>query len=197
VPRLRNSGLRVIASSIASFVPMDDEASRKRMMAAQERAEQRAVRRGKRPATHVDLASDKMTPEERAEWIRADREAELLELAMDAQAAENSWATAAIENGWPLADFECKHGRLPSDRTPPCGCWPEESSELVKDLMGVIEQVKDQIAPHMKTQHKTLYACTTIECKTVMFTGPAESEAVCPTCKAPGSKLRGPIPAAK
>lgn len=26
-----------------------------------------------------------------------------------------------------LADNECKHGRLPSDRTPACGCWPGET----------------------------------------------------------------------
>ena len=25
-----------------------------------------------------------------------------------------------------LADHECRHGRLPGDGTPPCGCWPEE-----------------------------------------------------------------------
>lgn len=24
-----------------------------------------------------------------------------------------------------LADLECDHGRLPDDRTAPCGCWPE------------------------------------------------------------------------
>jgi hypothetical protein len=24
----------------------------------------------------------------------------------------------------PLADNECRHGRLPFDRTPACGCWP-------------------------------------------------------------------------
>ena len=23
-----------------------------------------------------------------------------------------------------LADHECAHGRLPGDRTPRCGCWP-------------------------------------------------------------------------
>ena len=27
-----------------------------------------------------------------------------------------------------LADHECRHGRLPVDRTPPCGCWPEEGA---------------------------------------------------------------------
>lgn len=25
-----------------------------------------------------------------------------------------------------LADNECRHGRLPGDRTPSCGCWPQE-----------------------------------------------------------------------
>jgi hypothetical protein len=25
-----------------------------------------------------------------------------------------------------LADHECRHGWLPCDRTPPCGCWPVE-----------------------------------------------------------------------
>ena len=30
-----------------------------------------------------------------------------------------------------LADHECPHGRLPSDRTPPCGCWLEEGAVVV------------------------------------------------------------------
>jgi hypothetical protein len=25
-----------------------------------------------------------------------------------------------------MADFECTHGRLPSDPGPACGCWPNE-----------------------------------------------------------------------
>ena len=25
-----------------------------------------------------------------------------------------------------MADFECKHGRIAGDATPPCGCWPSE-----------------------------------------------------------------------
>lgn len=25
----------------------------------------------------------------------------------------------------PMADFECEHGRLPTDSTPDCGCWSE------------------------------------------------------------------------
>jgi hypothetical protein len=27
-----------------------------------------------------------------------------------------------------LAEHECRHGRLPFDRTGPCGCWPEEGA---------------------------------------------------------------------
>lgn len=30
-----------------------------------------------------------------------------------------------------LADHECRHGRLPFDRTPPCGCWPEEGAGVL------------------------------------------------------------------
>ena len=30
-----------------------------------------------------------------------------------------------------LADNECKHGRLPGDRTPKCGCWPTELAPII------------------------------------------------------------------
>jgi hypothetical protein len=30
-----------------------------------------------------------------------------------------------------LADHECRHGRLPGDRTPLCGCWREEGAVVV------------------------------------------------------------------
>ena len=30
-----------------------------------------------------------------------------------------------------LADHECQCGRLPFDRTPPCGCWPQEPAAIV------------------------------------------------------------------
>ena len=30
-----------------------------------------------------------------------------------------------------LADHECPHGRLPSDRTPTCGCWPDETATVI------------------------------------------------------------------
>ena len=29
-----------------------------------------------------------------------------------------------------LADHECRHERLPFDRTPTCGYWPQEGAEL-------------------------------------------------------------------
>ena len=30
-----------------------------------------------------------------------------------------------------LADHECRHGRLPGDRTTACGCWPVEGAVVV------------------------------------------------------------------
>jgi hypothetical protein len=30
-----------------------------------------------------------------------------------------------------LADHECRHGRLPYDRTPACGCWPREGAAML------------------------------------------------------------------
>lgn len=30
-----------------------------------------------------------------------------------------------------LADHECPHGRLPGDRTPKCGCWPQENASVI------------------------------------------------------------------
>ena len=35
-----------------------------------------------------------------------------------------------------LADHECRHGRLPFDRTVSCGCWPEERA-VVRQLAGI------------------------------------------------------------
>jgi len=29
-----------------------------------------------------------------------------------------------------LADDECEHGRLPNDRSDPCGCFPQELDDL-------------------------------------------------------------------
>jgi hypothetical protein len=30
-----------------------------------------------------------------------------------------------------LADHECRHGRLPFDRTAPCGCWTQEGAAVL------------------------------------------------------------------
>ena len=30
-----------------------------------------------------------------------------------------------------LADHECEHGRLPVDRTPSCGCWPQDAAPVI------------------------------------------------------------------
>jgi hypothetical protein len=30
-----------------------------------------------------------------------------------------------------LADHECRHGRLPGDRTRACGCWPQENAPVI------------------------------------------------------------------
>ncbi len=30
-----------------------------------------------------------------------------------------------------LADHECRHGRLPFDRTAACGCWPQEGAAVI------------------------------------------------------------------
>ena len=30
-----------------------------------------------------------------------------------------------------LADHECPHGRLPLDRPPSCGCWPQEGAAVL------------------------------------------------------------------
>jgi hypothetical protein len=51
----------------------------------------------------------------------------------EAYARLTAWAGGcAIETGHigALVDNECEHERLPTDSTPPCGCW---ASEVVKD----------------------------------------------------------------
>lgn len=58
-----------------------------------------------------------------------------------------TWAgDCAIETGHigSLADNECEHDRLPSDPTPPCGCWP---SEVVKDPPRVVEETTEVAEP--------------------------------------------------
>jgi hypothetical protein len=40
-----------------------------------------------------------------------------------------------------LADHECRHGRLPFDRTPACGCWPEEGAVVLALTPPIVEQL--------------------------------------------------------
>jgi hypothetical protein len=40
-----------------------------------------------------------------------------------------------------LADHECRQGRLPFDRTRPCGCWPEEGAVVVALTRPIEEQL--------------------------------------------------------
>jgi hypothetical protein len=41
-----------------------------------------------------------------------------------------------------LADHECRHGRLAFDRTPACGCWPQEGA-VVLALSRPVEEAPD------------------------------------------------------
>lgn len=34
-----------------------------------------------------------------------------------------------------LADHECQHGRLPTDKTRACGCWPQEHRESALETL--------------------------------------------------------------
>lgn len=50
-----------------------------------------------------------------------------IEMARDLGLSDSAWARPDKDgNLHPFADFECEHGRLPHDQTPPCGCWPNE-----------------------------------------------------------------------
>lgn len=53
--------------------------------------------------------------------------------------AEGGVPLMAHHPGLPFADDECAHGRLPGDRTRPCGCWPGE----VPDLMSTLKAAKE------------------------------------------------------
>jgi hypothetical protein len=45
-----------------------------------------------------------------------------------------------------LADRECRHGRLPFDRTASCGCWPDEGAIVSARSAPVEEQPVDRRA---------------------------------------------------
>jgi hypothetical protein len=57
----------------------------------------------------------------------------------------------AARAGFPMADFECRHGRLPSDRTPDCGCFnhgqgePDMVEDLNKRLREALESTIDPL----------------------------------------------------
>lgn len=64
-----------------------------------------------------------------------------------AYAELTAWAGGcAIETGHigALADNECEHERLPTDTTPPCGCWPQE---VTKDPPFTLEEEPMQTEP--------------------------------------------------
>lgn len=51
---------------------------------------------------------------------------------LDLIAHEIARERALADAAYPLivnlaSEHECKHGRLPTDSSPPCGCWKEES----------------------------------------------------------------------
>ena len=49
------------------------------------------------------------------------------------EAMRQAGGACPIESGvlGRLADNECDHGRLPGDRTPKCGCWPQENASVI------------------------------------------------------------------
>jgi hypothetical protein len=44
----------------------------------------------------------------------------------DVGPASALWSGGVDAAAWRDAADECRHGRLPGDNTPPCGCWPQE-----------------------------------------------------------------------
>jgi hypothetical protein len=89
---------------------------------------QRRLKRKEKKRRKLAIEVERLRREkDLAEWRRLDKECEQLELAMDVTYCQARWAYDAIDGGWPLADLECRHARLPGDKTTPCGCWPGES----------------------------------------------------------------------
>lgn len=42
------------------------------------------------------------------------------------EAADSADRVHRVQVRFAMADYECDHGRLAGDKTPPCGCWPTE-----------------------------------------------------------------------
>jgi len=51
---------------------------------------------------------------------------ELIDLEAELERAADGRAGRAPTQIMNLADYECRHGRLPGDATPSCGCFPNE-----------------------------------------------------------------------
>jgi hypothetical protein len=51
---------------------------------------------------------------------------ELIDLEAELERASDGRTGRAPTQIMNLADYECGHGRIPGDRTPPCGCFPNE-----------------------------------------------------------------------
>jgi hypothetical protein len=54
-----------------------------------------------------------------------------------------------------LADFECQHGRLPTDATPPCGCFPHERRPILAAPILPAEPTTSSASPAPELPHDT------------------------------------------
>ena len=58
------------------------------------------------------------------------------------------------------AELECEHGRLPGDRTPPCGCWESETMEPNNGSLAGNEPFQDGCSMIRATLSSWLGRCT-------------------------------------
>lgn len=91
------------------------------------------------------------------------------------------------ERGVPLADFECKHGFLPSSIKATCDCHGPSWHDLLEDLMSQI---------HLKSRRRRLYSCDNGGCNISTFIQNIKTEDRCPSCGHLGSLLREPVTSA-
>lgn len=99
--------------------------------AARKSAENRRLRRLKREEKARRKELRRIEEQRRAEIAyrerESDRRALLFSMAMDKDYSDRAWAYPDKDGLlMKFADFECKHGRLPGDLTPACGCWAGE-----------------------------------------------------------------------
>jgi hypothetical protein len=91
-------------------------------------AEQDRLRKLKRPSVRpAKPIRQPWTETEREQDRQDERYERAADMLTDMFMAESDWAKPD-KNGTlcRFADFECEHNRLPGDKTPPCGCWPQE-----------------------------------------------------------------------